>query len=146
MGRASEWKEKAREAARVETVELALPSGMVILARRPGLLQLAGWDRMPLGLAGAAAGGPAEQVSAEKAIELAAFLRDLLVYVCVDPRVSLTPGEDEIHPKDIPQQDWTYILNWAMRVEEARSLEGFRRQRADAGGGGDGEAVLDKTF
>lgn len=148
MGRAREWRAKAREAAKEEAVDLKLPSGMVIRARRPNPLQLAAWDRLPLTLAAVATGEQAPgQITADQVSETAGFLRDLLVYCCVEPRVSLNPvGEDEIHPREIPQEDWTFIMNWAMRVGEARTLEGFRPQRADAGGSGDGETVLDKTF
>jgi hypothetical protein len=129
-------------------VELELPSGMKILARRPDPLQLAAWERLPLALAAVASGEQTPgEITAGQVAETAGFLRDLLVYCCVEPRVSLNPaGEDEIHPREIPQRDWTFILHWALRVEEARALEGFRPQRADAGGGGDGERVLDKTF
>lgn len=144
MGKAKEWMAKARDAARADAVELELPSGMKILARRPDPLQFAAWQRLPFSLATAAAGdGASEKApSIEDAQAMAAAMRDLLVYCCVEPRVSLDPqGDDEIHPREIPQQDWTFILSWAMRVQEARALEGFRGERADAGSRGDGEAI-----
>ncbi len=139
---ATDWRKRAQVAARETAVELELPSGMKILARRPNALQMAAWGRLPLGLASAASGAAAE-ASVEEAGEIAGFLRDVLVYCCVEPRVSLEPkGEDEIHPREIPAEDWTFIVSWAMRVEEARALEGFRRGGADVGGGGDGKDVL----
>lgn len=143
MNRAEEWKKKAREAAAAEAVELTLPSGAVILARRPGPVQLAAWGRLPMALAAAAGGDQPAGVGVtnEQAADLAAFLRDLLVFCCVDPRVP-----EDIDPREIPQEDWTFIINWALRVGEARALDGFRRKRADAGDRGDSEAVLDKTF
>ncbi len=148
MNRATEWKDKARAAAQSEAVELELPSGMKILARRPDPLQLAAWGRLPMNLAAAAASGEgAAKVTNEQAAELAGFLRDLLVYCCVDPRVSLDPsGPDEIHPREIPQQDWTFVINWALRVGEAQKLEPFRGERPDAGGDSGGEAVLCKAL
>jgi len=95
-----------------------------------------------MSLAAAASGDQAGgNVSDEQAVQLAEFLRDLLVFCCVDPKVP-----EEMNPREIPEADWTFILNWALRVEEARALEGFRRQRADAGDRGGSEAVLDKTF
>jgi hypothetical protein len=151
VNRASQWKKKAAEAAEQEAVTLELPSGMIIRARRPDPMQLAAWDKLPMSLAAAAQAedaehGSAPQVTNDQAAEMAVFLRDLLIYCCVDPRVSLAPKDDEIHPKDIPQGDWIFILNWAMRAEEARALQGFRSRRADAGNRGDSKAVLDKTF
>jgi hypothetical protein len=92
------------ELVEMDAVELRLPSGMTILARRPDPLQLAA-----LALDGAA--------------ETAGFSDLLLLFCCVAPRVSLTAaGEDEIHPWDIPPEDSIFIVRWAMRVAE--SLEG----------------------
>jgi hypothetical protein len=147
MSRASEWRDRGAAVAVSEAVELVLPSGATILARRPDAMQLASWNKLPMSLAAAASGeGGAASVTTEQAGELAGFLRDLLVYCCVAPRISLTPGEDEMHPRDVPQADWTFIINWALRVEEARSLTGFRGGRADAGDSGDGEGVRATAF
>lgn len=132
MSRATEWRDKSRETAHEGAVELELPSGMVILARRPNPLQLAAWGKLPYALATAAAGDaeprPAESgLDTAKVLELVQFYRDVLVYVCVDPRVSLDPrGPDEIHPREIPERDWTFIMSWAARAEEARALTAFR--------------------
>ena len=151
MSRASEWKKKAREAAGAGAVELTLPSGAKILARRPNPVQLATWGKLPMllanaaheAMAGRAQGAPtAPQAKMDEVAEIATLYRDLLVHCCVNPRISLEPtGDDEIHPRDIPEEDWTYITHWAMRVGEARALASFRGQRADAGSGGDGEGV-----
>ena len=145
MAKASEWAARAGERARAEAADLELPSGQTILARRPDAAQLAVWGRLPLQLAAAAVqGAEAPTFTVEDGIELMAFYRDLLIYCCVDPPIS-TQAEacatGAIHPKDIPQEDWEYILRWAMRFEEGRNLEGFRRRRAGSGVGGDGEDV-----
>ena len=140
---AKEWRAKGRETA--EAVTLALPSGMEIRARRPGPMQYAAWDRLPLMLAECAAAGPAA-ISVEDAKEVAAFLRELLVYCCLEPRVSLTPGEEEIHPRELPEADWTFIVSWALRLREAAELRSFRGRGADDGGSGDGQAVFVQTF
>jgi hypothetical protein len=124
MASASEWKRAALRAA--EAVELQLPSGVTIRARRPDPLQLAMWGRLPFSLTRAAVGADvaAEPTEVEQAVELARFMRDLLLFCCVAPRVSLTPaGEDEIHPRDIPLEDWTFIVRWAMRVEASVDLK-----------------------
>lgn len=122
-------------------VELTLPSGMVIKARRPGPMQIAAWDKLPMLPTGGGAGG----ASAADMAAIATFMRELLVYCCLEPGVSVTPGPEEIHPREIAEEDWTYILRWAMRLEEAESLATFRGGAADAGGGADGERVLLQT-
>jgi hypothetical protein len=147
MHTASEWKEKAAQAARQGAVELDLPSGMKILARRPGPGDLAVWGGLPLSLASAAdkKTDPAS-MSDQDVLDTAGFMRDLLVYCVIEPRISLSPGPEEIHPRDIPSEDWQFIVQWAMRAEEARGLESFRGRRSDAGDSGDGQSVLDQTF
>jgi hypothetical protein len=134
-----EWRERARQVALAEAVDLELPSGMKLRARRPNPMQLAAWGKLPMALAGAAAQTPAQSLSAAEVAEMAGFLRELLVWCCVEPRVSLEPGPKDIHPSEIPEKDWTFIINWGLRVEEARNLESFRGGRADAGAGRDGE-------
>ena len=138
---AKDWKRRGQAAG---VVELPLPSGMVIKARRPNPLQYAEWNRLPLMLAAAAENGPAA-VSAEQAQEIAGFMRELVVYCCVEPRVSETAAadsEDEIQPKDLPEEDWTFIVGWAMRLREAKALSTFRGKRTNDGAGSDGEAVF----
>jgi hypothetical protein len=146
MSKASEWREKSREAAREDAEPLTLPSGMTILARRPNPLQLAAWGKLPYALATAAAGDGGAAVAAvpdeEKVKEVVGFYRDVLVYCCVDPRVSLNPqGPDEIHPREISEKDWTFIISWAARAEEARALTAFRDDGRDAGDRRDSETI-----
>lgn len=136
MSRAEAWREKARTAAIAAAVELELPSGAVILARRPGLAQLAEWRRLPLGLV------PGEQTepSDDQVAETMAFLREMLVWCVLDPRIP-----EEMDPREIPEEDWTFIVRWAMRLEEVAALQGFRGERADGGAGGDGADVRSAT-
>jgi hypothetical protein len=145
---AAEWKARGREAALDEAVDLELPSGMVIRARRPDPSQLLLWGHLPLGLAAevgqaARAGRTSDEGSPDNQQLLAslALSRDLLLYCCVEPRISLTPSRDEIHPKDVPLEDALFLLRWAMRREEAGALRGFCNQRADVGSDGSGEVV-----
>src|SRR5579862_861971 len=106
---AADWKSKARQAALDEAVDLELPSGMVIRARRPDPSQLLLWGYLPLGLAAevqsrdAASSEPGAAAPATKEEILAGMRlsRDLLLYCCVEPSVSLTPAAGEIHPKDV---------------------------------------------
>jgi hypothetical protein len=138
---ASEWRAKAREAARTEAVELELPSGAKILARRPDAVQMASWGKLPLQLAAAAGDGRQEGGDSPRVADLAVFCREILEYCCVSPRVNLNPQSDEIHPREIPQADWVFLVNWALRVEEARALESFRARGADDRAGSDGADV-----
>lgn len=129
---ASAWK------ALRKTVALALPSGMTIEARRPDAAQLAMWDKVPLGLLSQAG---AAQLSDEQTEELARYMRELLMFCCVRPRISLDPkSEEEIHPREIPEGDWQFIVRWALRAEEAAALAGFRGRGngAESGSGGEG--------
>ncbi len=131
--RAGAWRAAVKAA-----VELPLPSGVVILARRPDLMQLAAWNKLPLYLAGAVAPGTGEEPDVAEAMKAT---RELLEYCCVEPRISLEPTPEEIHPRDIPEGDWTFIVRWALRLEEARKLEPFRTERRDDGGGGDSDGL-----
>jgi hypothetical protein len=138
---ASEWKSKGRAAAQAEAAPLELPSGMVIMARRPDAIQVAMWGQMPLGLAAAVQGERSTPSTADMLAAIA-LSRDVLAYCCVSPRISLTPkGEDEIHPKDVDSNDMLFILRWARRGEEADSLRTFRPERQVASPGSDSTAV-----
>ena len=136
---ANQWRQKTREAA--AGVELTLPSGMVIRARRPDPLQFAEWKMLPLALARAEETG-AQNVSDEDAVEIAGLMRELLIFCCLEPAISLTPGENEIHPREISDADWMFVVAWAMRLREARSLRPFREQRKDSPAAGDSKAVF----
>lgn len=136
--RAQAWRAAAVPAARAEAVELMLPSGVAILARRPGPAFAAGLGRLPASLATvvSSAGTQGEgEPSRGDVVELAATLRALLVYVVVEPQVvdKDVAGPGEILPREIPNTDLEYILWWAMRRDEAASLEAFRLQRGDGG-------------
>ena len=138
---ADEWRQKGERAA--EIVELPLPSGMVIKARRPGPLQFAQWDKLPLILS--AFDGRGNELTSEESLETAAFMRELLVYCCVEPRISLEPEAGAILPREIPEADWQFLVAWGMRLKEAATLRSFRPQRPDGDSGGDSEAVFVET-
>jgi hypothetical protein len=119
---------------------------MVIQARRPGPLKLAEWNKLPMLLADAGPGGGG--LSDEQAREAAAFLREVLVYCCVSPRLSETAAddaEDEIRPGELPDADFTYIVAWAMRLKEAAAVRSFREKRKHDCVDGDGKTVLTET-
>jgi hypothetical protein len=94
-------------------VKLQLPSGAKILARKPSAELLAFW-----GLDLQLQEGEPESWPDSGLHHLAKILCDLLTYVYVEPRVALDRNvQGAIHPLDIPKQDWTYIVRWAVRKE-----------------------------
>jgi hypothetical protein len=141
---ANEWREKTKQAARERAVVLTLPSGMSILARRPDPVQFAQWGMLPTALARAEEVG-AENISDEEAEKIATIMRDLLIYCCLDPAISLEPGINEIHPREIGDADWMFIIAWSMRLKEAAELRPFRGGRPNGGAAGGGKAVLLQT-
>jgi hypothetical protein len=124
-----EWRAFGQKAAESEAQELELPSGMVVRARRPGPAFFAQHARLPLTLA-AKVNDESPNAADEPAGELsnfAEFLREILVYCVVEPGISLAPGANQIHPREIPNADFEFIIGWALRREETASLESFRR-------------------
>lgn len=131
--------------AEEQAVDLTLPSGMTIRARRPHPLTMATWGALPLRLAGAVAAGRAIEMGDLTDEELRLMVesqRRLLEWCVLQPRISLTPaGTDEIHPMEIPDEDTAFILGWARRSEEVGALEAFRRREGVRGGMPGGEDV-----
>jgi len=151
--KADDWRARARQSAIDEAEDLALPSGITIRARRPDALQLATWGRLPLTLAALVSNSGAgprpasdpdapPEISDADALDAMAFVRDLLLTCCIDPRVTLTPQSDnEIHPRDIPQKDWVFLVAWAMRWTEASALKPFPIDRPGPGPGSHSQDV-----
>jgi hypothetical protein len=144
VSKADEWRKKSREAAVEEAADLELPSGMVIRARRPGPTLLASYGHLPMTLASAARGPvPIAELQQRQNVntDFLTFMRDLLVYCVVEPAISLTPTPDQIHPRDVADDDAMYVIEWAMRGSEAASLATFRAKRRHGSAGGDGSGV-----
>jgi hypothetical protein len=117
---------------------------MTIRARRPDPAQFIEWNMLPMMLARAVQ-TPAE-FDDEQARRVMELMRELLVWCCLEPRVSLEPkDESEIHPREISDADLFFIVGWAMRLKEVESFRPFRPKRSDDRGSGDGEAVLLQT-
>jgi hypothetical protein len=117
---------------------------MTIRARRPDPMQFTQWQMLPTMLANAAVPGGAPDE--EECKRIAELLRELLVWCCLEPRVSLDPKDDsEIHPREIADKDLWFIVAWAMRLKEVEALRPFRGERADGSGSHNGEAVLMQT-
>lgn len=139
---ASEWREKADQAAETFVMDLPLPSGMVVRARRPGPLRFARWGKLPM-LIAQVAGGGAAAISDEEWMGHMVYMRELVAWCVVEPRIAVDGGPDTMHPRDVPDKDLFAIVNWAMRTAEAAELRPFRGERADGGGDGGGKNVPD---
>ena len=121
-----------------EGVRLKLPSGRVITARRPGLMQLAVWEMLPFDVAAEGAVAPASDAG-KVALETIAKTRDLLVYACISPRISVAPkGDGEISPLELSNADLTFIVRWARRLQDhpVATASGAGSE-ANGGDGGD---------
>lgn len=102
---------------RVERV--VLPKlGKPVLMRRPSPLWFVFRGQLPLTLAIAGAVAKADAQPAahtpQEAQALAAWIVDLLSEVMVQPRISLSPGPDEIPPDLIADEDLNFIIRWAV--------------------------------
>jgi hypothetical protein len=151
MSRASEYRKRCAH-------EVELPSGAKFTLRRPALPQFMGWDALPTAFLQAAQQpvDPAS-ISAEDTAQMARLMRDVLLWCCLDPRLSLEPkGDDEIHPSELSMDDALFIFRWAMRAEPTAAdptaggpnagkggppLRSFPDRPADADGGPDGAHV-----
>ena len=136
MSRATEYRSRCAQ-------EITLPSGAKFTLRRPALPQFLGWDALPAGMVKAAQQpvDPAD-ISAEDTAAMARLMRDVLLWCCLDPCLSLAPhGDNEIHPSELSLDDALFIFRWAMRAEEAAPLRSFPDRPADADGGPNGAHV-----
>ena len=100
-----------------QVVELTLPSGRKIMARRPAPSQLFSWGIAVhrLNVFGEPPGQPLTTPQVET---LAPLVFELLSFVYVKPRLSLLPGgNDEISLADLPADDCSFMIRWALGQE-----------------------------
>lgn len=100
-----------------EIVELVLPSGRKITAKRPQPHELFAWGALlyrrevfsqPLG----------QPFTDRQLDDLAGVIFELLSYCCVKPRISLLPRDtDEIRPADMLPEDYMWVVRWALGQE-----------------------------
>ncbi|HEV2499451.1 MAG TPA: hypothetical protein VGY31_07740 [Terriglobia bacterium] len=102
---------------RVERVMLP-KLGKPVLMRRPPPLWFVFRGQLPhtLAIAGAISKADAVPVvhTPEEAQALAGWIVDLLSEVMVQPRISLSPGPDEIPPDLLADEDLNFIIRWAV--------------------------------
>ncbi|MGH9354201.1 MAG: hypothetical protein ACRD2G_18895 [Terriglobia bacterium] len=100
---------------RVERV--VLPKlGKAVLMRRPSPLWFVFRGQLPqtLAIAGTIGNTPPVVHTPEEAQALAGWIVDLLSEVMVQPRISLSPGPDEIPPDLLADEDLNFIIRWAV--------------------------------
>ncbi len=104
-----------------ETPEtVTLPSGLVFLMRRPKPEWfIRKFRRLPQGLAQVVENGGEESMASgdllpkEELMKWVHLLSDMVRQVVVQPRISLTPGPDEISSDVITDPDAQFIWKWA---------------------------------
>lgn len=126
--------------AKLETPEqLTLPSGLKILARRPSptwlLLQA---KVVPTSLAAklSTGGGIVDAQDAKDFSTLFNLTIDTIMRVIVEPKISLTPGPNEIHPDDISDEDLKWLIGWSVgeKVGTAPSADDLDTFRGESSG------------
>jgi hypothetical protein len=133
---------KLASAKRLETFDVETPSGAVWKMREPPIEQFIIAGKLPASLAAKMAsvvgrsGGDKDSASKAMLTELEpedlmnnlTFGRDLLLYCAVEPRISLSPtDENEIAPEDILPDDFMFLISWVMTGgKSGAALSNFR--------------------
>jgi hypothetical protein len=100
-----------------QVVELTLPSGTKIMARRPSPSQLFTWG-IALHKLNVFGEPPGQPLTTPQVETLAPLVFELLSFVYVKPRLSLLPrGNDEISLTDVPVDDCSFMMRWALGQE-----------------------------
>lgn len=136
---AQEWREKADAVAEADLVDLPLPSGMVIRARRPGPSRSERWRRLPT-LIGQASQEAAVSLSNDDILEMIGLMREMVSWCCAEPRIAVDGAAGTMHARDVPDRDLLALVRWALGTPLAEGLWAFRPERPDSpgdGGGGD---------
>lgn len=111
-----------------------------VLMRRPSPRWFIYRGSFPAVLAAEIAGQKSDGTrSVEDLQKYARWVCDLLAEVMVQPRVAQDPGPGEISPDLIADEDFTFIVRWALGAvaSDGSDLSSFqRRDAADAGARG----------
>lgn len=131
------------------TAQETLPSGAVFTLRRPPLDVWSTWGKLPqhfvrtLMKAGEAGGLRAEEMSDADSDAMVNFLRDAVIYACVEPKLKMGAAEDDdaLDPNDLAAADFQYLVTWIMAGSPSvpvktkggqtsvQSLESFRQKQ-----------------
>jgi hypothetical protein len=136
---AEDFEQKAMERCFEAPEELPLPSGLVVLARRPKPLwwliqngQLPG--RSPAVVDGAVS---TEALTEEERERGEAILTRVLESVIVEPKIRTNPQAREVNRIFVDDSDIIAILKWArgeMMTDDGQSLDTFRSIKGGTGG------------
>lgn len=129
---------KKRRQSQQQVVELTLPSGLSISAKRPHPTWFLYHSSLPRTVIQSEPSSGFQSV--EDVQNLSQWIRALLEEVMVSPKIRLNPTEDEISPSDIDDADLQHIIQWAMgEVKEvdgqSASLAEFPEKSATVGTG-----------
>jgi len=132
-----------------EPQRVVLPkSGLAVMLRRPKPVAFTLlFGKLPKTLAarltetpGSPAGtGEAPALEAAEVISLAKMWTELFQRMFVEPRLSINPGPEEIHPNWIPAEDQEFLLSWSLGAVEA--LVPFRAEPGPTAVGASGGDV-----
>ncbi|MGH9431172.1 MAG: hypothetical protein ACRD3T_06490 [Terriglobia bacterium] len=105
--------------------------GKAVLMRRPSPLWFIFRGQMPQSLAVRASGETNGPGAVDDVLRLGRWVSELLTEVMVEPRVSLTPGPDEISPDLLAIEDLNFIIRWAYGevAADGSDLAAFRSQQ-----------------
>ena len=143
---AAEFRTLAEAEPFEEPQRVVLPkSGLAVMLRRPKPVAFTLlFGKLPKTLAarltetpGSPAGtGEAPALEAAEVISLAKIWTELFQRMFVEPRLSINPGPEEIHPNWIPAEDQEFLLSWSLGAVEG--LVPFRPERGLPPAGADG--------
>ncbi|HUY12398.1 MAG TPA: hypothetical protein VMX16_02055 [Terriglobia bacterium] len=111
--------------------------GKAVLMRRPSPLWFIFRGQLPQSLAVRASGETGGPRAVEDVLRLGRWVSELLAEVMVEPRVSLSPGPDEISPDFLSIEDLNFIIRWAYGevAADGSDLAAFRGQQPSSASG-----------
>jgi hypothetical protein len=124
----------AREGnSKVERVTLP-QLGKAVLMRRPSPLWFIFRGQLPQSLAARVSGDTGGSRAVEDVLRLGRWVSELLIEVMVKPRVSLSPGQDELSPDLFAIEDLNFIIRWAYGevAADGSDLAAFRHQQSSS--------------
>jgi hypothetical protein len=114
---AADFRRAAKDSAFEPEERIVLPkSGLAVILRRPKPVAFTLFAaRLPRSLAARvqAGGTGSEPASVDDLVALSRIWTGVFQEMFVEPKVSLTPGPNEIHPTWIPNEDTNFLIRWA---------------------------------
>jgi hypothetical protein len=132
---------KSAREADLKVERVVLPQlGKPVLMRRPSPLWFIFRGQLPQSLAARASGEASGPRAVDDVLRLGRWVSELLAEIMVEPRVSLSPGPDEISPDLLSVEDLNFIIRWAYGevAADGSDLAAFRSQPAPSASGASG--------